>query len=84
MQSDNQIVVQEMLKSFQFLLDEVLKQTTKIYDGLITASNTDGTWSVRYNGEVHALKPYGSVSPSVGSVVKVIIPQGNQNIAYFM
>lgn len=84
MQSDNQIVVNEMLKGIQFLLDELLKQTTKVYDGLITETNSDGTWSVRYNGESHALKPYGSISPAVGSVVKVVVPQGNQNLAYFM
>lgn len=84
MQSDNQQAIQELLKGIQYMLDGVLKQTTKVYDGLITASNGDGTWNIRYNGEVHALEPYGSISPAVGAVVKVIIPQGNQSLAYFM
>ena len=84
MQYDNQQAIQELLKGIQYMLDGVLKQATKVYDGLITASNGDGTWNIRYNGEVHALKPYGSISPAVGAVVKVIIPQGNQSLAYFM
>lgn len=84
MQSDNQIVVNEILRSVQFLVDELLKQTTKIYDGLITEANNDGSWNIRYNGESHTLKPYGSIVPVVGAVVKVVVPQGNQNLAYFM
>lgn len=84
MQSDNQIVIQEILKSIDYMLKNLLKKTTKIYDGLIIGSNADGSWNVKYNGEVHALKPYGSISPSINMVVKVTVPQGNQNLAYFM
>lgn len=84
MNSENQSLIDTMLKSFQYLITESIKDTTKIYDGRLSANNGNGTWNVRYNGEVHAMKPYGSIVPQVGMMVKVFIPQGNQNLAFFM
>ena len=82
--NENQAVIKEMLKSFGFLMKIFSNQTTKIYDGLIIGENSNGSWNVRYNGEVHALTAYGTIAPTVGKMVKVFIPQGNQNLAYFM
>lgn len=59
------------------------ENSTKIYDGLIVSSNTDGTWNIKYNGETHAMKPYGSIEPTTNLMVKVVVPQGNQNLAFF-
>ena len=82
--NENQAAIKEMLKSFGFLMKIFSNQTTKIYDGLIIGENDDGSWNVRYNGEVHALTAYGTITPAVGKTVIVFIPQGNQNLAYFM
>lgn len=60
-----------------------MKETTKCYDGIVLSSNNNGKWNVKYNGEIHALKGYGTAIPNVNTVVKVIVPQGNQALAWF-
>ena len=76
--------IEELLKSVKFMIQSALKHTTCIYDGIIVSNNNDGRWNIQYNGEIHAVKPYGTNIPTVGSMVKVIIPQGNQAIAFFI
>lgn len=68
------------------MLDKFYSNTTKIYDGIIISSEakSNGKWDVQFNGEVHSLKPYGSVVPSKNLIVKVQIPQGNMSLAYFI
>lgn len=75
--------IEELLKSVKFMIQNALKRTTVVYDGLIVSNNNDGRWNVKYNGETHPIKVYGEIAPIVGSVVKVIIPQGNQALAWF-
>lgn len=64
--------------------EAINSKTTKIYSGIVQSSNTNGTWNILYNGKVHAVKPYGSIVPKVDTVVKVFIPNGNENLAFFM
>ena len=74
----------EIVKSINYLINYAInKKSTKIYSGVIISSNDNGTWNVTYNGETHALKSYGSISPEANMMVKVCIPQGNQNLAFF-
>lgn len=81
---DFQATIVEMLKAFKYLLHETLrKQGTKCYEGLVQSQNADGSWSIFFNNEAHNLKPYGSIIPAVGKIVKVIVPQGNMNLAFF-
>ena len=73
-----------IIKSMEFLINNYLKnKQTVIYDGIIVSNNNDGKWNIKYNGEVHSVKLYGSGTPNVNDVVKVIIPQGNQALAWF-
>lgn len=84
MQNDNQAAIKEMLKSFAYLLDEALKKTTKTYDGIVLSSTSDSRkWNVKYNNEVHTIKIYGVGTPTANMMVKVIVPQGNQALAWF-
>lgn len=76
--------ITEIIKSFTYMIKNAVLKTTKIYEGIIISNNNDGRWNVQYNGEVHSVKPYGSVTPTIGMNVKVIIPQGNQAIAFFI
>ena len=62
---------------------DLKNNSTKIYDGIVISNNNDGRWNIKYNGETHAVKLYGSALPSVNSMVKVVVPQGNQNLAWF-
>lgn len=84
MSSDVQGVIDTMLRSIQYMLDKTLKSTTEIYDALIISNNNDGRWNVQFNGINIPVKPYGSITPTVGSMVKVFIPQGNKNLAFFI
>lgn len=85
MQNDNQAAIKEMLKSFAYLLEQAKQQTTQCYDGIIISqSENTGKWNVKYNGIISAMKPYGSVIPAIGKLVKVIIPQGNASVAFFI
>lgn len=84
MQNDNQAAIKEMLKSFAYLLEQALNKTTKTYDGIVLSSTSDNRkWNVRYNNEVHAVKIYGVGTPTANMMVKVIVPQGNQALAWF-
>lgn len=77
-------VIDEMLKSIDYLITKALEKTTKIYDGIILSQNTDGTYNVQYNGQSHAVRSYKIDSPTVGSMVKIIIPQGNPALSFFI
>lgn len=84
MQNDYQNAIKEILKGVVYLLAESAKQNTQCYDGIIIEDNGNGKWNVQYNGETHSLKPYGSIVPAIGKMVKVIIPQGNTSVAFFI
>lgn len=75
--------VEELIKSFNYMLTLSMKETTKCYDGIVLSSNNNGKWNVKYNGEIHSLKSYGTAIPNVNTIVKVIVPQGNQALAWF-
>lgn len=68
-----------LLKSFQYMMDENAKGSTLIYNGLLTGAST-----VQLNGQEYNIVQYGSFSHSVGDVVKVFVPQGNMNSAFFI
>ena len=83
--SNNKDASGSIIKGSWYAVDmAVRKYTTKIYDGVSVSNNNDGRWNIQYNGETHPIKPYGSISPTVDMKVKVFIPQGNQNLAFFM
>lgn len=76
--------VNKIIQGIYKMLDDYCKNySTMIYSGIVIADNSDGTWNVQYNGEVHAMKPY-KTSPTVGEMVKIFIPNGNQNLSFFM
>lgn len=83
MNNDYEKAANEIIRSFDYMV-KLLQKATLNYDGFIISSNIDGTWNVRYNGEVHAIPSYGSIRPAVNMMVKVFVPQGNQNLAYFI
>lgn len=76
-------LIAEVLKSTDYMITQSVKNTTKIYDGLIVSANANGTFNVRFNNETQVVRQYGSGSPQVGQMVKVFLPQGNSNLSYF-
>lgn len=83
-QNLNDSAINEIIKSFNYMIKESLKHTTKIYTGIILSNNNDGKWNVQYNGEIHSVYPHKLADPVVGEVVTVFIPQGNQALSFFM
>lgn len=85
MNSNYQKAIDEMLKGVNFRIEAVAKKYgTQNYNGLIVAQSDD-KWEIRFNGETHILPQYGNISvPAIGKVVKVFVPQGNMNLAYFI
>lgn len=83
-QSSMDSAIEVLIKSFDYMLNMALSKTTQIYEGIIVSNNNDGRWNIQYNGEIHPVKPYGSIVPTVGTNVKIIIPQGNQAVAFFI
>lgn len=81
----NKEAVNQLLRGIDYIIEKYIKKTTKCYDGIILSKDTSSTnkWNIRYNGEVHSVALYGSNTPTVGQMVKVIIPQGNQALAWF-
>lgn len=75
--------IEQLLKSIDFMIKSALKETTKIYNGFVVSNNNDGRWNVQYNGETHPIQAYGAAVPTVGMIVKVIVPQGNQALSWF-
>lgn len=75
--------IEELLKSVNFMIQSALKNTTKIYNGFVVSNNNDGRWNIQYNGEIHPIQAYGAAVPTVGMIVKVIVPQGNQALSWF-
>ena len=79
-----QQAINQMIQGVRLLLSSDLeKKTTKIYSGLVLSVNSNNTWNVQYNGEIHSIPSYGSIQPAANMMVKVVVPQGNQNLAFF-
>lgn len=80
-----QDAIEEIIRGIAWMIQEAVKNyVTNSYDGIIVSQSNDNKWDVQYNGRIHTISPYGSVVPSVGKMVKVIVPQGNQSLAYFI
>lgn len=83
MLEDNRIAIEQMLKGTSYLVELAMQNTTKVYDGLVKSDNGDGRWNIEYNGELHPIRPYGTMLPKIGQIVKVFLPQGNQALSWF-
>lgn len=83
-QAMSDATIDEILKSVNYMIQEAIKHTTKIYTGLVVSNNNDGRWNITYNGETHPIAPNRLANPTVGQMVTVFIPQGNQAIAFFI
>lgn len=72
--------VNEFLRSIKYMIDEAINKTTKVYSGRVVSIG-QGKCTVEMNGSTVSAS-YSGNNIAVGSVVHVIIPQGNINMAY--
>lgn len=75
--------VDNMLQGFNYMLNNSIKSTTQIYNGLIV-SVVNNEYTIKINGNNYVIPLYGSFTHSVNEIVKVFIPQGNMNLAFFI
>lgn len=75
--------VNQIARSVEYMLDQKEMNGTKIYSGLIVSLN-DNIASIKINGKNFTIEQYGNFVHSVNDVVKVFVPQGNMNLAFFM
>lgn len=75
--------VDSMLQGFEYMVNNSAKNTTQIYNGLII-NIIDNSYTVRVNGNDYLIPLYGSFTHNINDVVKVFIPQGNMNLAFFI
>lgn len=86
MQNDNERfgeAVDAIAKSVDYMLKQNALGQTKIYIGILTNEN-NGVYSVRVNGETYTIPQYGNFTHGVNEAVKVFVPQGNMNLAFFI
>lgn len=71
----------ELLDAIQILIDKAMKdRATKITGGKVK-STSGGLATVTINGYDYSI-PYGGTAPTVGSTVRVFIPNGNMSDAF--
>lgn len=78
-----QRVIVEFARAIKYIVDMSIKKTTQNYLGQVLEQNIDGSYNIKLNGKVHAIKMYGNGKPNIGDMVQVFIPQGNMNLAWF-
>ena len=84
MNNYNKEAIKEILKGIKYIVNGALSKTTKCYDGIIKSKDANDKWTVQFNGEDHSICHYGDNVPIIGKIVKVIIPQNNVSLAFFI
>lgn len=78
-----QKTISEILKGIKYMVDKAMSNTTKVYNGIIKSSDNN-KWKVQFNGEEHSIEYYGNGQPTINKMVKVIIPDNNISLAFFI
>lgn len=81
--NDYKLATESIVNAIKYMIDEQLSHVTQIYNGVIISNSTRSA-DVTVNGKSYTLPKYGTISYSKGDVVKVFVPQGNMNLAFFM
>lgn len=79
-----QQVINELLRGIALMINTATAATTKVYNGLVTQQNADGKYEVIVNNKTYTLPHYGENGVQINQIVKVIVPQGNMSIAFFI
>jgi hypothetical protein len=56
---------------------------TKIYNGIILSLSGKSA-NIKINGKNYTINQYGNFVHTVNDVVKIFVPQGNMNLAFFI
>lgn len=75
--------INSLLSGMQYMIEQAVKNCTQIYNGTII-SIYGNNYTVKVNGNDYVLRPYGEGSYEKNNIVKVFVPQGNMNLAFFI
>lgn len=75
--------IQTIMQSVKYMIDTKMAHTTKIYDGLILSINGTNA-NIRINGKDYVVPSYGLLEHNANQIVKVFVPQGNMNLAFYI
>lgn len=78
-----QDAVLSMASSMKYMIDETAKGGTQVYDGIVF-SQTGNKCTTKVNGKEYSLPIYGEATLSRGTIVKVVVPQGNMSSAFIL
>lgn len=78
-----QDAVKSLANSIKYMIEQYMGQTTKIYTGQLTAYN-GSVGTISMNGRTYTINQYGGLTHNAGDIVKVFIPEGNMNTAFFI
>ena len=81
--NENQVVIEQILRSIKYIVKQELSHVTKCYDGLVVKDLGNGKWELKYNNQTHISKLYGDIKPQINTMVKIIVPQGNESLSWF-
>lgn len=78
-----QEAIKSLLHGIDYMIQNAMTKSTQIYNGLIV-SKTGNKAEIRVNGKTFTLPQYGNFSHVVNETVKVFVPQGNMNLAFYI
>lgn len=79
----NKNALDQIMRGINIMLNHYIDNyTTQIYTGIVK-DQIGNKWAIEYNGEIHNMSPY-KIVPQKNDIVKVIIPNGNQNLGFFI
>lgn len=76
---ENKQALNELTRSIEYLIDQKLNQCVRIFDGFVLPNG-----KIRINGKEYSIKQYGNSALEANSCVKVFVPEGNMNLAFFI
>lgn len=76
--------VEQIIRSINYILEEKNLTNTQIFNGILIQIN-DNVGTIKINGkEYDNIPQYGNFQHEVRNTVKVFVPQGNMNLAFFI
>ena len=72
-----------LISGISYMMDEAQKINSQIYNGIIV-SKSGNSYTIKINGNDYNIPLYGEFTHNVNDVVKVFVPQGNMNLAFFI
>ena len=75
--------IKSLLHGIDYMIQNAMTKSTQIYNGLIVSKTGDKA-EVKVNGKTFTLPQYGNFAHVVNETVKVFVPQGNMNLAFYI